>query len=86
MKRVNKPLDVGGLRLYQVRMTFAQHPEWNDVHIVAAHTPRETRDPVAARAEQIYMRREGEVEYADCVTEAEMELSEEANEAESEAK
>ncbi len=38
-KRVWKPLDVGGLRLYEVGMYFNQHPEWNKKMIVAAKKP-----------------------------------------------
>lgn len=39
MKRVWKPLSVGGLRLYQVEMKFRLHPEWNKTLIVAARKP-----------------------------------------------
>lgn len=39
MKRVWKPLDVKGLRLYKVKMEFARHPEWNRSMIVAAQSP-----------------------------------------------
>jgi hypothetical protein len=39
MNRVWKPLDVGGLRLYEVRVIFINHPQWNQSHIVAACSP-----------------------------------------------
>lgn len=39
MKRIWKPLSVGGLRLYQVEMKFRLHPEWNKTLIVAARKP-----------------------------------------------
>jgi hypothetical protein len=39
MKRVWKPLDVGGLRLYEVRVMFINHPQWNERHIVAGYSP-----------------------------------------------
>lgn len=50
MKRVWKPLDVGGLRLYMVRICFNQHPEWDKDMIVAAKKPSHARDIV----EEIY--------------------------------
>lgn len=34
------PIDVNGLRLYQVTIYFPTHPQWNEVRIVAAKTPR----------------------------------------------
>jgi hypothetical protein len=40
MKYHWKPLDVNRLRLYQVKMTFQGHPEWDLVKIVAARSPR----------------------------------------------
>lgn len=35
-----KPLDIEQLRLYQVIISFPQHPQWNMVSIVAAKSPK----------------------------------------------
>jgi hypothetical protein len=43
-RRVWKPLDVGGLRLYEVRVYFANHPQWNERHVVAAKSPMHAAD------------------------------------------
>jgi hypothetical protein len=40
MKRVWKPLDVGGLRLYGVDLRFTGHPEWDMAKVAAAQSPR----------------------------------------------
>lgn len=42
-KRVWKPLDINGLRLYQVRYFFLAHPAWDEVAIVAATSPTHAR-------------------------------------------
>ena len=38
-RREWKPLDVGGLRLYEVRVYFTNHPQWNEHHVIAAKSP-----------------------------------------------
>lgn len=35
-----QPLDVRGLRLYRVLLSFPQHPQWDETKIVAAGSPR----------------------------------------------
>lgn len=44
MKRVWKPLDVGGLRLYKVIVYFVNHPQWSKAEIVAATSPTHAAD------------------------------------------
>lgn len=39
MKRDWKPLDVGGMRLYRVQVSFPGKPQWNSSHVVAADSP-----------------------------------------------
>lgn len=39
MKRVWKPLDVNGMRLYRVKQGFVNHPEWDREFIVAGNSP-----------------------------------------------
>jgi len=42
MKRTWKPLDLGnGLRLYEVKMTFPRHSEWNRSMFVVAQSSRD---------------------------------------------
>ena len=43
MKRVWKPLDINGLRLYRVDIRFHNHSSWNMVNIVAAKSPSQAR-------------------------------------------
>ena len=47
MKRSWHPLDVGGLRLYQVGLHFMEHPQWNKTLIVAANSPSEAEKLMA---------------------------------------
>lgn len=43
MKRVLKPLDINGLRLYRVRVSFEGHPEHGYAIIVASTSPSSAR-------------------------------------------
>ncbi len=44
MKRTWKPIDIGGLRLYEVRISFFNHPQWNERRIIAARSPTDAAE------------------------------------------
>lgn len=48
MKRVWKPIDINGLRLYRVKQMFPGHPDWDKILIVAAKSPTNARQLVEA--------------------------------------
>lgn len=50
-KRVWKPVDIGGLRLYEVTQTFPNRPNWKRDFVVAAHSPSEAARIVEASYE-----------------------------------
>jgi hypothetical protein len=61
MKRVWKPIDLNGLRLYKVRITFPNHPLWNQEKVVAARSAASDGDLIRQTNAETIWREEPDI-------------------------